>query len=81
MGGAGSRERRRQGADRCDIKVLEMSDIPAKLGPKEMAEEDIHSARRDRELIKALRRRRCQSRVEWVPGAPTSQAAEGPRRR
>lgn len=35
-----------------------MTNLPERLRLKEMAEEDIYFARRDRELIEALRRRR-----------------------
>jgi len=57
-----------------------MSNFPAQLRLKEMAEEDIYFARRDRELIEALRIRLCRSWVEQVLGASTSRAAKGPRR-
>lgn len=44
--------------------IRTMSDFEKKLHLKEMAEEDIYFARRDRELIEALRRKRLAKEVD-----------------
>jgi len=41
-----------------------MTDLPEKLRLKEMAEEDVYFARRDRELIKALHRRKLAKHLK-----------------
>lgn len=41
-----------------------MTNLPEKLRLKEMAEEDVYFARRDRELIKALHRRKLAEHLE-----------------
>ncbi len=43
---------------------------------KEMAEEDIYFARRDRELVEALRRKKAEQQARGEdPGAPRTPAA------
>jgi len=53
-----------------------MTSLPEKLRLKEMAEEDLYFARRDRELVAALRRQRLKT--QQAASKPSVQPASPP---
>ena len=56
-----------------------MTNFPEKLRLREMAEENMYFARRDRELIEALRRRRaCPSCEGGASRDPPPESEDGP---